>query len=113
MAESRHPVTVQNARRLRKPLTPLEAMLWRRLRGGQIGGFKFRRQHVIGPYIVDFCCAEVGLVIEVDGDSHTEQEEYDEERTNYLKYLGHSVIRFTNRDVLHNMDGVLEVILAE
>lgn len=92
-------------------MTPPEAKLWSRLRNGQLGGFKFRRQHEIGNFLVDFCCAETKLVIELDGDSHTAQEEYDEMRTRKLNEQGYQVIRFTNRDVLQNLDSVLTKIL--
>lgn len=106
-----HPITLRNARSLRRTMTPPEAKLWSRLRNGQLGRFKFRRQHEIGNFIVDFCCAETTLVIELDGDSHTAQEEYDEMRTRKLNEQGYQVIRFTNRDVLQNLDGVLTKIL--
>ncbi len=112
MTNDRRSDMLGKARQLRTPLTPLEAILWRRLRAKRIS-YKFRRQHVIGPYIADFCCEEARLIIEVDGDSHVEQVAYDEARTEHMSGLGYRVLRFTNRDVLHNVEGVLEVILAE
>ena len=105
--------TIENARRLRREQTPIEARLWRMLRSGQLASYKFRRQHPIGRYVADFGCEEARLVIEVDGDSHGEQQEYDEARTLHLRSLGYAVLRVTNRDVLGNMDGVLELILRQ
>ncbi len=92
-------------------MTPPEAKLWARLRNRQLGGFKFRRQHPIGSYVVDFCCAERRLTVELDGDSHAEQEEYDKKRTSWLIEQGYQEIRFWNREVMQNLDAVLEKIL--
>jgi very-short-patch-repair endonuclease len=100
----------QRAQDLRRGQTPAERRLWARLRGKQMGGFRFRRQHPIGPFIVGFCCLSPRLVVEIDGDSHAEQVEYDEMRTTYLEERGYAVIRFTNEDVLHRLDGVLAEI---
>ncbi len=105
--------TVENARRLRRDQTPIEARLWKVLRAGRLTGFKFRRQHPVGRYVTDFCCEEARLVVEVDGDSHAEQQDYDQARTLHLKSLGYAVLRVANRDVMTNMDGVLERILSE
>jgi len=107
------PKSIERARQLRKPLSPPEAKLWQKLRSAQAMGFKFRRQHPIGPFITDFYCASCRLVIELDGDTHAEQELYDASRTEYLNANGYRIIRFANRDVLHNMQGVLEVIVTE
>ena len=104
---------VQRARALRHPQTPAEARLWSRLRSGQLGRFKFRRQHPMGHYIADFCCVESRLVIELDGETHAEQQEYDRARTQYMADLGYSVMRISNRELLVNVDGVLEGILSE
>lgn len=92
-------------RNLRKKLTPQEIILWSRLRRNQTG-YKFRRQHSIGKYIVDFYCPEKKLIIEVDGWQHEEQKVYDEERTKYFESLGLKVLRFWNNDVNDNLDGV-------
>lgn len=101
------------ARELRKDMTPAEKKLWQHLRDGQLDGAHFRKQHAIGTYIVDFFCAKSKLVIEVDGDSHAEQAEYDVERTKWLnEEKGYRVIRFTNCEVLHNIESVLEAIRA-
>ncbi|MBI5031063.1 MAG: endonuclease domain-containing protein [Chloroflexi bacterium] len=108
-----NPRILKHARDLRKPLTPPETLLWSRLRNRQLGRFKFRRQHPIGRYIVDFCCTETRLVIELDGDSHAEQEEYDRKRTQEIVEQGYHEMRFNNRDVFKNLDGILEMILLD
>ena len=97
-------------RRLRSEMTAAEARLWSRLRAKQCEGLKFRRQHGIGPYIVDFYCPERSLVIEVDGDIHGDQHQIvrDRRRESYLKSLGLQVIRYMNDDIVKNLDGVLE-----
>ncbi len=114
--ESRHrhiPQILARARELRQPQTPAERKLWSRLRNQQIGGFKFRRQHPIDRFIVDFYCAASHLLIEIDGDSHAEQVEYDAARTERLNEQGYRVIRFTNREVEQQLNAVLESILRE
>ncbi|HXX74806.1 MAG TPA: endonuclease domain-containing protein [Nitrospiraceae bacterium] len=97
-------------RRLRSDMTGPEKRLWSRLRARQLQGVKFRRQHGIGPYIVDFYCPERSLVIEVDGDSHAdaEQSQKDQRRDRYLQSIGLSVVRYGNDDIMKNLDGVLE-----
>ena len=107
------PKTRKRARELRRELTPIEAILWQRLRSRRLAGLKFRRQHPIGPFITDFYCAERKLVIEIDGDTHAEQARYDASRTAWLEEQGNRVIRFNNRDVLDNLPGVLEMIKDE
>lgn len=104
------PKGYENARRLRKELTPAERRLWACLRGEGLG-VNFRRQHAIGPYIADFCCIKKKLVIELDGSQHLEQAEYDQRRTEFLQTRGCRVLRFWNRDVMHDLDGVLRAIL--
>jgi very-short-patch-repair endonuclease len=101
----------QHAKDLRRDQTPAERRLWAYLRGKQLGGFRFRRQHPIGSFIVDFCCLSPRLAIEIDGDSHAEQVEYDEARTAYLEECQFAVIRFTNEDVRHRLEGVLAEIM--
>jgi very-short-patch-repair endonuclease len=88
-----------------------EKILWAQIRNQQLG-VKFRRQHGIGRYIADFYCAELKLVIELDGDSHYQEggQEYDQIRDAFMHALGLTVLRFTNRDVMNNLDGVLAVI---
>ncbi len=97
-------------RRFRSEMTPAERELWSRLRGQQFQGLKFRRQHGIGSYIVDFYCPAGSLVIEVDGDSHAEEYQLvkDTQRDALLRSLGLQVIRYANDDIHKNLDGVLE-----
>ena len=96
------------ARKLRENQTDVENKLWSELRGRQLSGVKFRRQHPIGPFIVDFCCVERGLVVELDGGQHVDRSAADERRTRVLKRLGYRVLRFWDNEVLSNLDGVLE-----
>jgi very-short-patch-repair endonuclease len=100
----------QHAKDLRRDQTPAERQLWACLRGKQLGGFRFRHQHPIGPFIVDFCCLSPRLVVEIDGDSHAAQVKYDASRTTYLEERGYAVIRFTNEDVQRRLEGVLAEI---
>ena len=96
---------------MRKNPTRTERALWRAVRSGTLKA-TFRRQHPIGPYIVDFVCLEARLVLEVDGGGHVEpdQAEYDKMRDEYLKAREFRVRRYSNRDVLQNLDGVLKDI---
>jgi adenine-specific DNA-methyltransferase len=80
------------------------------LRGKQLTGTRFRRQHPVGPYVVDFFRADCQLVVEVDGDTHAEQVEYDLARTAWLNDRGYRVIRFTNSEVQRQLEAVLEKI---
>ena len=97
------------ARKNRSNPTKAESKIWQEvLRMRQFSKYKFLRQKPIGGYIVDFYCAELGMVIEIDGDSHAEAVEYDEVRTNLLNSLGLRVIRYANDDVLRNVEGVYE-----
>ncbi|WP_404339091.1 endonuclease domain-containing protein [Sphingomonas sp. MMS12-HWE2-04] len=89
-----------------------ETRLWLALRAKRFSGVKFRRQKVIGNYIVDFAARGPMVVIEVDGDSHAGQQKYDAARTRYLEEQGYRVIRFTNSDVLANLEGVLATLEA-
>ena len=105
------PAVRQRSRELRRPQTPTEQVLWGILRSRQTGGLKFRRQQPIGQFIVDFYCPEARLVIEIDGDTHADQVEYDQARTDWIQSMGYRVIRFTNHDVRENVSAVLESIL--
>lgn len=107
-----HPTIRQFARELRQPQTPAEAALWRHLRNRNLK-YKFRRQHPIDFFIIDFYCAEARLLIEIDGGSHLviEQMEYDKARTECLEALGYKVIRFTNDDVRYNINAVADKII--
>jgi len=100
---------------LRNKATPAEVRLWSILQRSNLGGYKFRRQHSIGAYILDFYCPSERLAIELDGDSHFTDEamEYDRQRTAYLKALHIKVLRFLNTDVYENLIVVGERILEE
>jgi very-short-patch-repair endonuclease len=100
----------QAARLLRKNMTMAENILWEELRNRQILGFKFRRQHPIGNFIVDFYCPQLKLIIEVDGSIHDNQREYDQCRSEKLKEFVHYVLRFTNDQVIDDLPKVLEKI---
>ena len=100
------------ARQLRVTATDAEARLWLHLRNRMLGGFKFRRQFPVGPYIADFVCIDRKLIVELDGGQHADNPA-DERRTRFLELRGYRVIRFWNPDVLSNTDGVLEMILLE
>ena len=99
-------------RRLRAALTPAEAALWTILQQARLSGRKFRRQHSIGSYIVDFYCASEKLVVELDGAAHdgSGQAARDELRTQFFESIGLRVVRVENRDVFENPDGVLALI---
>ena len=100
------------AREMRLHSTPAEDTLWQRLRNRRVQGAKFRRQHAIGNYIVDFACLQHGLIVEVDGDIHNlpEQQMYDARRQAWLEEVGFQVLRFTNAQVMQETDAVVEVI---
>ncbi|MEF3194274.1 MAG: DUF3418 domain-containing protein, partial [Halothiobacillaceae bacterium] len=98
------------ARKLRARSTEAERKLWYQLRARRFDGTKFRRQHPLGPYIVDFVCLESHLVIELDGGQHSEAESYDRQRDAWLNAQGFRVLRFWNNEVMQNLDGVLEAI---
>jgi len=94
-------------------MTRPERVLWSILRAGQLDGYRFRRQHPIGDFIVDFCCPAARLVIEVDGDQHAERVGYDERRTRWLaKRKGYRVLRVSNFEVLSNLEGVHDLIVT-
>jgi very-short-patch-repair endonuclease len=99
------------AKQLRRNLTPAEQKLWDALRGGKLAGLKFRRQHPVGNFILDFYCAAHKLVVEVDGGIHETQIEYDATRTSELEGYGYTIVRFTNEVVLHQIETVLAEIL--
>lgn len=93
--------------------TPAEEKLWQKLRNKQLLGFKFRRQHSIDRFIVDFYCGQANLIIEVDGSIHEYTQMEDAIRQEFLESLGFRVIRFRNEEVLNSLEGVLEKILGE
>lgn len=98
---------------MRKEPTATEQRLWLELRAKRFAGAKFRRQVVIDHYIVDFACRiPLMLVVELDGDTHGQQVSYDVERTRLLETRGYRVLRFTNAEVIGNLEGVLHAIEA-
>jgi very-short-patch-repair endonuclease len=99
------------AKAMRSNMTPAESKLWYHLRKNNLANFHFRRQQIIGSYIVDFYCHSANLIVEVDGSGHLDQGEYDQIRDEFLTGLGLKVLRFYNSDVLENIDTVLEDIL--
>lgn len=101
---------IEKAKENRNNPTEAEAALWSQLRNKQMEGYKFRQQHLIGDFIVDFVCLSKKLVIEVDGGIHKETKEYDEERTKILADRGFEVLRFKNEEVLGDIDAVLEQV---
>ena len=101
--------TVLFSRGLRSRMTDAEQKLWRELRFEQLG-VKFRRQHPIGDYVIDFACIKERLCIEVDGAQHAQQALYDERRTGFLKQHGYRVLRFSDREVLTSIESVKEAI---
>ena len=101
------------AKRLRRRMTDAEIILWSRLRHDVIHARRFRRQHPIGPYIADFACVPVRLIVEVDGETHSSAAElaHDHRRDAYLRARGWHVFRVTNEDVYKNLDSVLDGIV--
>ena len=104
--------TVANARRLRKEMSLPELMLWNVIRRGQVNGLKFRRQHPIGPYVLDFFCSAARLAVEVDGQSHTagEQPEKDAARDRWLARQGIMTLRIPAPHILESVDSALSAI---
>ncbi len=101
---------IELSREMRINPTRSEAILWNELKGKKVDGFKFRNQHPIHRYILDFFCYEKQLAIEVDGDIHKNRTDYDEYRDEYLKSAGIETLRITNEDVINNIDVVVEKI---
>lgn len=100
----------KRAKELRWPMTPAETALWERLKNKQLHGLKFRRQHPLHHFILDFYCHEHQLVVEVDGEIHQQQRDYDQARSEWLAQREFKVIRFTNEEVLTNIEAVLHKI---
>ncbi|MBZ0132646.1 MAG: endonuclease domain-containing protein [Rhodocyclaceae bacterium] len=100
------------ARTLRRNQSEAERKLWHHLRDRRLDGWKFRRQHPVGPYVLDLYCTDANLVIEIDGGQHDDDEhrQHDEKRTAYLVSQGLKVMRFWNNEVMENTLGVLETI---
>ena len=98
------------ARKLRQQSTDTERLLWKHLRAHRMAGYKFKRQVVIEPYIVDFACLEARLIVEADGGQHLEQVEDDLKRSRFLESLGYKVMRFWNHEILGDINTVLEQV---
>jgi very-short-patch-repair endonuclease len=104
-------MNIKYARELRKNATDCERLLWLHLRAGRLQGYKFKRQQLLGNYIVDFVCFQTRLIVEADGGQHNEQIEYDTHRDDWLRRQGFTVLRFWNNDILTNTESVLAIIL--
>jgi|SRR6476469_3932664 len=109
--------TSEKAKRqqLRRNRTKAEFIIWQKLKGKQLEGYKFRSQYSVGSFVIDFYCTELKLAIEIDGDSHFEEgaQEYDRERQAFIESVGIRFLRFTNDEVYGNLEGVLERITQE
>jgi very-short-patch-repair endonuclease len=99
---------ISNARQMRHEPTDAERKFWFAVRGRQFGGYKFKRQYPVGPYIADFVCLNQRLIVELDGGQHAQQAEYDIKRTDYLRMRGFRVLRIWNDDFLRTPDAILE-----
>ena len=97
---------------LRNTLPSAELILWSKLKGRQVCGWKFRRQFSVGPYVVDFYCPALKLAIEIDGDSHFQpgEQEKDRRREEHIESFGVQFLRFRNNEVRENLRGVLEAV---
>ena len=104
---------IESARLLRRGSTPTEEMLWEGLRDRKLGGAKFRRQHRIGTFVVDFCCVEKHLVVEVDGPIHLRTPVQDQQRQEWIEDEGYRVLRISAREVGESLAGVLKQIEME
>jgi very-short-patch-repair endonuclease len=101
---------VRRARELRARPTEAEQRLWSALRGRQLAGLRFRRQHIVGGYIIDLYCPALRLAVELDGDIHLERTHYDAQRDAHLATLGVTVIRIRNEDVIRSLDAVIAAL---
>jgi very-short-patch-repair endonuclease len=100
-----------HVRELRQNSAPAERHLWHFLRAKRLKGYKFRRQHLVHPFVVDFVCLEKKLVVELDGGQHVDQGCYDEKRTLFLQSKGYTVLRFWNDRIFKETEAVLSQIL--
>jgi len=107
------PESLKRARRLRRDMTEAEKKLWYRIRLGQLDGHQFRKQVPLDAYILDFACLRKKLALEVDGSQHAEISEAEARRNRFLRQEGFTVVRYWNTEVLRNIDGVLQDLLAE
>lgn len=104
------PEKAARAKEFRRNMTEAEQLLWQRLRANRLGGWHFRRQQVIGGFIVDFYCHSAGLAIELDGPVHEYQADYDMERDRALQECGVRVLRIQNQEVFENLEVILQTI---
>lgn len=103
---------IERAREFRRQPTAAEAKLWQSLRNRQLGGLKFRRQHLISPFILDFYCPAAALAVEIDGGIHARTADYDQARTAFLAAAEIHVLRFSNHQVESDLQAVLTAILS-
>jgi very-short-patch-repair endonuclease len=101
---------ISRSRQLRRESSTPERLLWSKLRNGRCAGWKFRRQEPVGRYVVDFLCASIRLIVELDGRSHDEREAEDNARQTYLEQMGFLVVRVGNDRLISDLDGVAEAI---
>jgi very-short-patch-repair endonuclease len=111
MSPSNPAFPAQRARKLRREMTDAERRLWWLLRSRQMEDYKFRRQHSVGRFFLDFACVECRLAVEADGGQHADNA-YDEHRTTWLESEGWRVLRFWNNDILQNTEGVMAIVLG-
>jgi len=104
---------LEGAKELRRVMTPSEKILWKCLKTNRLNGLHFRRQQIIHGYFADFYCHQHELIVEVDGDVHEFQQDYDAEREKYLISLGLRIVRFTNEEITNNLKDVLNKIVEE
>ena len=102
---------LQNAKELRREMTPAEKILWKEVKANKLNGLHFRRQQIVHGYFADFYCHQHELIVEVDGGIHEFQQEYDAEREEYLGALGLRIIRFTNDEITQDLKGVLQKLV--
>ena len=112
MRNSSNSQITENARGLRKTMTDVERLLWLRLRGEQLG-VKFRRQHPLLSFVLDFVCLDLKLIVELDGSQHADAQSYDDYRTKCLNDAGYLVLRFWNNQVIEELEGVVEEIYRQ
>jgi len=98
------------ARSLRRHLTPAEKILWRELRGRRFASLKFRGQYTFGPFILDFCCVQLSVVVELDGETHVGKTSVDEKRQGWLESQGWEIVRFYNHEIYESLPEVLDTI---
>ena len=103
-------ILIEQARQMRAEPTPAEELIWKKLRKRQLDGIKFRRQHIIEQFIVDFYCPKAKLVIEIDGPVHLGQKEHDQEREKLLTEMDYQVVRFNNAEIKNHIDQVMAAI---